>query len=214
MPVTSRSRIASKLRFALAIAGRDFALDVDHLVHRLDRLVGDLGQNVDIALVAAQAARRGGRGVMRALGGEQGDLPGGFVELFRFLGRVLISTCTTACDATAISRGMTTSMPLEIFIMRVSAAFLFWPMIGNEQRRADQVLPHFRDLAAEIGDRAAEFQNFGGIGRIAGLHGVLAQALQFLLAAIERDLTGGDFDLQSVKALADGQGLLVEQFDR
>ena len=128
---TSRSRIAASLRLAVAVAGGDFALDVDHLVHGLDRLVGDLGQHVDVALVPAQAARRAGGGIMRALDGEQRDLPRRLIQLFGLRRRR--GGCPPAPppgDATAISRGMTTSMPLEIFIIRVSAALRFCPMIG------------------------------------------------------------------------------------
>ena len=46
-------------------------------------------------------------------------------------------------------------MPLEIFIIRVSAAFRFCPMIGISIADADQVLAHLGDLAAEIGERAS-----------------------------------------------------------
>ena len=88
MPITSLSRISASLASRSRIAGGDFALDVDHLVHGVDGLIGDLGQHVDIALVAAQTAGGGGGGVMRALGGEQGDLAVGFVQLRGFLGGV------------------------------------------------------------------------------------------------------------------------------
>jgi hypothetical protein len=84
----------------------------------------------------------------------------------------------------------------------------------NEHRRAKQVLAHFGDLAAEIGERTTVFEHIGGIGRIASLHGVLTQRFQLLLAAVERDLARCDPNLQPMQTLADRKGLLIEQLNR
>ena len=104
-------------------------------------------------------------------------------------------------------------MPLDIFIIRVSAACLVLADDRNEHGGADEVLAHLGDLAAEIRDRAAELHHVGGVGRIAGRDRVLAQRFEFVLAPVERDLTGGDLDLQAVQALSDRDRLLVEMAD-
>ena len=203
-----------QLGLALAVAVGHVALDVDHLVHGADRLVGDLGEHVDVALVAAEAACGGGRGIMRAFGSEQGDLAGGLVQLLRLvrgtadvhLHRGLGGDGHQARDDHQHAVGDLHQPGLRrLSVLRDDR---------DQHRRADQVLPHLCDLATEVGDGAAELQHVGGIGRVAGAHGVLAELLQFLLAAVQRDLPCGDLDLQPVQAASYGGGLLVEQVDR
>ena len=101
---------------------------------------------------------------------------------------------------------MTTSMPLEIFIMRVSAACLFCADDRDEHGRADQgsrAFPRFcrGNWRWRRGIPCASAASAG----IAGGDGVLAQCLQLVLAAVERDLAGGDLDFQAMQRLADGE---------
>ena len=74
--------------FTFAVAGGDFAFDINHFIHGFDRFVGDLGQYVNIAPVTAEAARCGSGGFMRTLGGQERDLPVCFVQLLGFISGV------------------------------------------------------------------------------------------------------------------------------
>ncbi len=109
-----------------------------------------------------------------------------------------------------MSLGMTTSIPLEIFIIRVSAAFRFWPMIGMRSADPHQIFPHLRDLAAKVGQGIAKFHHFGGLGGVARADRVKTQCFQFPFAPVQGDLAGGNFNFQPVKAFLDRHGLLVE----
>ncbi len=62
-------------------------------------------------------------------------------------------------------------------MIRVSAGFLFCPMIGISIARCHEIFPHLGNFAAEVCDRRTKFHYIGCVSCIAGLDGVFSQGL-------------------------------------
>ena len=109
---------------------------------------------------------------------------------------------------------MTTNRPSEIFMMRVSAAFRFCPMIGisvadpTRLSRISAIFPRKLASAERISITSA------GIGSFAGLHRLLPLCFKLPIATVQPDLAGGNLDLERMKAMADRGCLLVHQLYR